>query len=876
MNEKTLLLKLGRRFKTKTKRYCFYQGLGVFLYYTSPSSVKPKGCFKLEKQAFSYKEIPSILKNHEFCIEITIINKIFWLFPVSSKENQSYLNLLKMLWQEKQEKPLIITKKINDLTPRLQTKKNPLGIHKKSRSMDVSALHESTNNIEVNEKSIELIQNPLQEQGLLEEEPEISEDLEDFKRFLCEDILCEGHIPSDIKEISCILQNKSHGDLFSQVLKDEKKQVLPGKPGLLVIPEPDGFQTKKEGNFKQNKTMFHQYQKEKTAFSQHFVFPKREDIFNITPIKNLEIDKEFLLKLGQQFLWEFQLENAAKVFSLHHEDLEFRQGFIEIEIMKILISGKRNLILSLFEKLQIQRHFIENVDTTTPKFEKFLLISEISLIKGLMFILIQNKFQAFLALKDAYSNLKKTETLLKKGCVLENNGFSRYLFITGTFEIGLSLLPVQFRKILEILGVNTNKIEGIENLKNCILQNRNRSNYARTILSLYYIENSTNTSFDEAFSLIKNALSVLSKSPLINWLAALFSWRFLLGNESTKLILRSLSNIGGDLAKEAYYLKFELGWFEMSRCQWLSALTFFEELAIVSLDLFNFDEKCFCDLNKFYKDNNDLLPVSFKALISRAKNMENCILDDYPFKDSASKNKSSKKNTIILPHRNTLALIISICYINLNEDKLCDLWLYMIQYCDKKFSGDSLRTFLDEDVSRLAKKYINRSFKFFLKYEVLYFLKEISKLKDAYLVQMKSNIEVFFQETFKLSLSDHKNIILIIKKNPLEKDLLCEYVSGLFLMIVILCLLRKLEEVMCFGQMLKEIKDFVPKECEYLLHHAFHWVGRAKLTMIEEEGKENKALEYLRLSKKYQDCEFTLKNKNNKAISEILVILSKK
>lgn len=875
MNEKTLLVKLGRHFKTQRRRYCQYEGSGVFVYFSSFSSTKPKGCFKLEKQGFTYKETPSFLKPYAFCIELCVgKQKKYWLFPKNEACNQDFLRLFAMLSTQKE---------INqDLTPKFKGKTSKTSktskiskITKKCRSLDVSLAQESF----VNEaKSIDFINKPTflyKGETLLEEEAEDSPALEELKRFLCEEILCEGHIPFEIKEISCILQQKSHEFLFNQALNGEfqekKPQNVSNKPISLTIPD---FCSTKEQGFKQNKTIFRQYQEEKKSFAQHFLFPKREDSFNITAIQRLEFDKEMLLSLGQQFLWEFQLENAAKVFGLYkEEDFEFSQGFIEIEVMKVLISGKKNLIVSLLEKLQTQKTSIENVKAQTC--EGYLLLSEILLIKGLLFILLQSKFQAFLALKEAYNNLKKSEILIKKGSIPSNNGFSRYLFLSGTFEIGLSLLPSQFRRILELLGVSLNKNEGISSLNKCILQGRVRAHYARTILSLYYIENQVSASFDDAFKLIKEALGILSKSPLINWLASLFSWRFLQGTESAKLILRSLSNIGGELVREAYYLKFELGWFEMSRCQWLSALAFFEELAIVSLDLFNFDEKCFCEIAKNFRDLP--LPAPFKALINRANSLENGLLEEYPIKNSEKLGKTSekqKKNTIVLPHRNTLALIISICYINLNEDKLCEVWLHMIQYIDKKFGGDSLRTAMDEDISRLARKYLTRSYKFFLKYEVLYFLKEISKLKDAYLLQMRNNIEVFFQETFGVALMDHQTIFALIKKNPLEKDFLCEYASGLFLLVVILCILRKMDLVMQCGEAMKDIRNFVPKECEYLLHHTFHWVGRAKLTIDEEEGKENIALEFLRLSKKYQDCEFTMRNKNNKTISEILVILN--
>ena len=919
-NERILLIKFGKRLKFKKKRYCLYQKNGLFLYFSSENEQKPKGRIQLEPNHLSFSSTQSLEKNENFCIKIVNNSKNFWIFPKNSSENERFLVIFSEILEKKPEKNPFSTKNsmknmIKSMNNSEKFAKNPKNIKK---ALTDSFLQENPD-IPSNTIDLSFSSKHRKNEVLCEKNDEI-----------CEEVLCEGRFPYEIPDFSL---PKPHETLFKGVFSSQK----PAKKQNLLINPPSFSPEKREIFLQNNSTFFQHYQK-----FQRFLFPKTEDFLDEISLKNLEKNADFALNLAQQFLWEFQLENADRIYELHKANPEFSQGFYEISLMKILVSGKKSLIFSLIEKIS-EKPVFSNINP-----ENLLLSSELFLIKGLLFLLLQSKFQAFLSLKDSYSSLKKAEISLKKGFSLPPASFSRFLLISGAFQLGLSLLPSQYRKILELLGLSLDRAAGLENLKKCIQENQTRSNYARLLLGLYYIEGDA-TNFDEAFSLIKSSLSILNKSPLINWLASLFSWKFLQGSESLKLILRSLTNIGGKLIKEAYYLKFELAWFEMSQCQWISALGFFEELAIVSLNLFDFDEKMF----KGIKPAKLLDHKAFRSLIDRAKGLENGILEEYPKKstnleEKVAKNSEEKvaknleengaknfvekvakkleekaakkleektakkleekfakkseekfakkleekvakkleekvaknlsiKNGIILPHRNTLALIIAICYINLNEESLCEIWLYMVQYIEKKFAGDALHTNIDEDISRLSRKYLKRSKKFFLKYEVLYFLKEISKLKEANLLQMKEAIEAFFEENYDISLGKHEEILAFYRKNPIFLgSFLVEYASGVFLCIIILCVLRSLTEVLFLGEKLKEIRALLPKDHEYLLHHGFHWVGRCFLAG-EVQKKEEKALEFFKLSKEHQECEFTMKARNSKAIIEVKkMILSKK
>jgi len=811
----------------------------------------------LDSNGFFFTSIPSFEKKENFCIQIEKNTNKFWIFPKDSLENQRFLAIFAEILEKKADKKPFSSQNLAFLKNSMKNSgknglknsfKNSLKNPKKlKKALTDSFLNENydipSNNIDLSFSSKKAFFLHEKTEGFCEEN---AESLEEEIKQIYEEVLCEGRFPDEIKDFSL---SKHHETLFKEAFSGEKPKE---KPILLINPEE--FTEKNHQIFLQNNLFFfQQYQCEKSPFYQHFLFPKTEDFLDENSLKNIEKNEDFALNLAQQFLWEFQLENADKIYNIHKEKREFAQGFYEISLMKILVSGKKSLIFSLIDQITDIKpsHFPPNTA------ENLLLLSELFLIKGLLYMLLQSKFQAFLSVKESYSLLKKAGISNKTFFSLSASSLSRFLLISGAFQLGLSLLPLQYRRILELLGLSLDKQKGLENLKKCIGDNKSRSNYARLLLGLYYIEGDA-SSFDEAFSLIKSSLSLLNKSPLINWLASLFSWRFLQGSEALKLIMRSLANIGGKLINEAYYLKFELAWFEMSKCQWVNALGLFEELAIMS-----------------------------RSLINRAKCLEIGILEEYPKNLSAkisgnltAKSSSAnltRKKGIILPHRNALAMIISICYINLKEEDLSEIWLYMVQYIEKKFAGDSYRTTLDEDIAKISQKYLKRSKKFFLKYEILYFLKEISKLKDSNLLQMKEGILAFFEENYEISLYNHKEILAFYQKNPIFlSPFLVEYASGLFLLIIILCVLRNLKELLLLGEKLKDIQDLLPKDHEYLLHHGFYWVGRCYL-LEETPNKEEKALEFFKLSRKYQECEFSMKSRNSKSIIEVKkLILSKK
>lgn len=818
-SQRFLLIKIGKFSHFRKKRFCSYQKEGLFLYFLKEASHKPKGSFLLSPNNFLFEQVPSFLKDKLFCIKLTIgliakKGKIMWIFPLNKETNDSLMCILielssfhnKIPYQKIKKKHLLYSSFLSQKsfkTPKIKQ----LSL---SKALDLSIPYSSSSSLSL-------------------------------------EVLSEGSLPSEIRELSLFIQNKSHEPFFQDIHLQKRPLT---QLDLTEIDLPMLFQ------------------KNPPLFFQGFRFPKCEDVLELE--ERLLDNKEWLLTMGRRFLWEFQLENALKIFQMFPKDEEFKQGFLEIELMKVLISGKRSLISGLMGIIEekVKTYKINKINKADEKqTEKELLLSELLLVKGLLNSLLQNKFQAFLSLKEAHSFLQKPYSSFKalESSSLLKESFSRYLFLKGAFQIGLSLLPKPFRKALELLGVESNTNKGVSHLKQCILQGGNRSCYARLLLGLFLIESEGGEDFGEAFNLIKDSIKDFGKSPLFNWLAALFSWRFLKGDEAHKLIQRALDNVGGELANEAYYLRFEQAWFELSHCQWNNASFLFEEIAIVALDLFNFDEKLFLRIIAtkpltltYYKGKNP-----FTDLITRSKSLYNSRLDQYPGVSKELKD-FNRKSTIVLPHRNTLALVLSVCYVK--EERLSELWLLMVEYLDRRFIKDPLRTGLDDDISSLSKKYLKRRYKGLIKYEVLYFLKEISKLKESQLLQLKESIHAYFETIFPdFSLSNKVSSII----KSLNPSLLTEFTSGTFLLLIISCVLRQLEQVWEYGKVLYALKGVLPRENTYLLHHGFHWAGRCRVLMEgREKNKEKEALEMFNLSKALEECEFNMRIKNKRAMKE--------
>jgi hypothetical protein len=79
--------------------------------------------------------------------------------------------------------------------------------------------------------------------------------------------------------------------------------------------------------------------------------------------------------------------------------------------------------------------------------------------------------------------------------------------VSGIFNIGLSMIPSYFLKILSLLGINPDKSFGCECLEKCRKLKSIRSFYAALLLCIEYTE--LNPNLEISIKIIKKMIKIL-------------------------------------------------------------------------------------------------------------------------------------------------------------------------------------------------------------------------------------------------------------------------------------------------------------------------------------------------------------------------------
>ncbi|KAL4502435.1 hypothetical protein ABPG72_012022 [Tetrahymena utriculariae] len=603
-----------------------------------------------------------------------------------------------------------------------------------------------------------------------------------------------------------------------------------------------------------------------------YIVPKMEDAIpylnNQQDDYSKNVDQQISVEKcysdGYYYLWSFQFVNSHEIFKIYREEnINFEYALLEHNLLKIIVTGSKDLIATTEQKFAefyeyltaCQKDIQKKGDKSTirclsgiSQMTVDLIKSETYLVRGLLQAFLNNKFQSFIQFKNAYQTFQKVKQkiesavpknssiheYLKKECDIYTK--SRFYFISGLFNIGLSMIPSYFLKILSLIGIQPNKQYGYECLEKCIELQSIRSSYASLLLCIEYIE--LNPNVEKSILLIKKMIKALPQCPLFYWMASLLSWRYAKPDDALNLINKSLWNCGEELGQVSFYLKFEKGWYNVSQFDWKQALDLFQEIVLMAIDIDSFDM--------------DLLnSLAHQKKLPEAPQLMMQFIEE-------AKNKFKHKHKIILPHKCCLIALVACCYENQGLTDNMNLWFLMTQYLIKK--NQDHKTGVDEDISKLCTKYINRQNKQLIKYEILYFVKEITKLREDMLNKMVEEIQFYYESEYG-SIQDifFKNIL----KNNSQKAI--DFCSTIFLRIVSGCLQQDFNMVYQSGKVLDKIAEFIPTDHHYILHHSYHWLARCQLQQnLFSNSKEN-----LKKCLKYKKCEFTLENKSQKLLSEI-------
>ena len=107
--------------------------------------------------------------------------------------------------------------------------------------------------------------------------------------------------------------------------------------------------------------------------------------------------------------------------------------------------------------------------------------------------------------------------------------------------------------------------------------------------------------------------------------------------------------------------------------------------------------------------------------------------------------KSQTDNEVImLPHRCCLAIILGCCYKMKKMSEISSLWFLLSQYFLKKY--DDIKTHVDENLCKLASRFLSRKKREFIEYEMLYFMKEINKLSDEHVTELLVKVDNYLSK----------------------------------------------------------------------------------------------------------------------------------
>ena len=263
-------------------------------------------------------------------------------------------------------------------------------------------------------------------------------------------------------------------------------------------------------------------------------------------------------------------------------------------------------------------------------------------------------------------------------------------------------------------------------------------------------------------------------------------------------------------------------------------------MGLVAFDLPNFDWGLF---NQILKSKQ--LDLKTSALEKMVEN---------------SKHDSVRGDQIVIPHKCCLSLFLGCFQLKKGKDNNFRLFLALTLYLNKKFQ--ETKTNVDDDLARLSSKFLRLQNPKFITYQVLYFLKECNKIKDENLRVMSQDAQAYLE-----TLPAPDKYLQILQNSLKEKDFsdrIVNYLDAYFILIIEGCIGKKVEQVVSAGKILRGVQELVPRDFQYLLHHAFHWVGQ----ILIDNQSYVQAIEYLKSSIKYKKCEFSLENKNIRLLAE--------
>ncbi|CAG9331076.1 unnamed protein product [Blepharisma stoltei] len=573
------------------------------------------------------------------------------------------------------------------------------------------------------------------------------------------------------------------------------------------------------------------YMKSTHEKSLEFKIPSRgKNGYELPEIQSPENIRE----AGLKYMWNFQLENAKNCFSLMKNcDLRCSLHYAEVNLFRVLVTGRKSDVLRSSDALAE----VERMYTTLADSYSEIIVAETNLFKSILLFVSGQKLKAFICMRSAWKLFRKYENSLST--IKDEDLKGRVIFGLGLFMLIVSLVPSSISTILKLAGFTSNKERGLELLYKCREMKISRSPFAALILGLFYID--MEPDIDKSKAILDQGLAEFPGCVLFHWVNSIVAWKLNKVDVAVRVLQDALHCCGKDLEPLAAFIKYELGWFHFLRMDWYRAREQFESILCDTLSLSS-ELDSFVKEALTYGDINEARKPAFEELFFRRVSTKKKTKTGW----LEGPQTPSHKDRVYIPHKACLIAQLAGCLAALKDTRVT-FWLKVtkISACTPSAS----RTKLDEEFGGLAQVFLYRQFTDLLPFEVIYFLKQHTKL----LPDMLNTIFVT---------AEH-----IIQKLPKEPtgSFLVEFCSAKMLQIMALCLNGDTEEASEISDDLVLKISGLPPWGVYLAPHSLYWISRAYNAELRYEDAVN-SLEKARKIKKYH---FNIRGKISRVMYDI-------
>ena len=549
------------------------------------------------------------------------------------------------------------------------------------------------------------------------------------------------------------------------------------------------------------------------------------------PSKDIPVTPESIRQSGINLLWNFDLDSAKSHFEqLKDSDLRALLHIAEVNLFQVLVTGRKSDVLKSSESLQEAEKFSSNCK------EQFsdIVQAEVSLLKSVLLLVSGQKLKAFITMRSAWKNYRKYENSLAK--IQDPDILARAYFGLGLFMLIMSLVPTSIATILRLAGFCSNREKGLDYLYKCKSLHVSRSPFASIVLALFYIDMEPN--FHKAEELIDEYLRIYPSCVLFYWVSSVVSWKLNKVDGAVALLQTALHCCGKSLSKKAAFIKYELGWFYFLRLEWKQSRKQFEEILLDTLSLSS-------ELDAFVKEALTSQKLSydsqaqFDSLYSRG-------ISTKKKKGNWIDGGGTKKDRVFIPHKSCLIAQLAGCLAAQNDPRV-EFWLKVTKI--SAATPTASRTKLDEEFGSLAQCFLKRKYKELLPYEIIYFLKQHTKLLPGMLMQIYNSAE---------------NVVGKIG-NDKSQLALVEWTSAKMLQIMALSLNGDTADASIIADETLPVLKAIPDWCRYVVPHTLYWCSRAYGAELRFED----AISALNLAQKHKNYSFNIRGKILKVLEDM-------